>query len=344
MQILKTSKQERKSLFMWWKMELITTSKGGRKLIRNNFMYQLNKTLENSNTCWECDRRQSGSGCKAKVVLDQQNNFLRQSGKHTHAPDPEKVSIEKSRSVIKRAAIGTNASTNNIIAANIAGVTNNILAKLPRMETMRRDVRRQRATHAACPPIPDDGNTLFDIPQRFTVTSTEDEFLKYDDQRVDRNLIFGTGRSLNILQNSDNWFMDWTFLTAPPQFAQLYTVRGLSHGRHIVGANGLLPNKRLDTCNEFLTQIRNLTNHVNPQSVIIDFEQFMMGALDQVYPVVPQKGCLFYLSKNVYKRVQDEGMSQLYMNDEEFRTNIRMISALSFVPIADTIQALSSRG
>ena len=72
---------------------------------------------------------------------------------------------------------------------------------------------------------------------------------------------------------------------------------------------------------------------------MIDFEQSMTGALDQVYPVVPQKCCLFRLSKNVYKRVQDEGMSQLYKNDEEFRTNIIMISALSFVPIADAIQA-----
>ena len=75
---------------------------------------------------------------------------------------------------------------------------------------------------------------------------------------------------------------------------------------------------------------------------MIDFEQSMKGALDQVYPIVPQKGCLFHLSKNVYKRVQYEGMSQLYMNDEEFRTNIRMISALSFVPIADTIQAFDA--
>ena len=58
--------------------------------------------------------------------------------------------------------------------------------------------------------------------------------------------------------------------------------------------------------------------------------------------MVPQKGCLFHLSKNVYKLVQDEGMSQLSMNDEEFRTNIRMISALSFVPIADTIQAFDA--
>ena len=59
---------------------------------------------------------------------------------------------------------------------NIAGVTDNVLAKLLRMETMRRDVRRQIATHAAYPPIPNDGDTLFDIPQRFTVTSTETSF------------------------------------------------------------------------------------------------------------------------------------------------------------------------
>ena len=83
---------------MWWKIEFLTTSKRGRKLIRNNFMYHLNKTLENGNTYWECDKRRSGSGCKANVVLDQQNNFLRQSGEHTHAPDQEKVLVEKSKS------------------------------------------------------------------------------------------------------------------------------------------------------------------------------------------------------------------------------------------------------
>ena len=100
--------------------------------------------------------------------------------------------------------------------------------------------------------------------------------------------------------------MEGTFLTVPPQFAQLYTVHVLIHGRHI------------------------------------DFKQSMMGVLDQVYPVVPQKSCLFHLSKNVYKRVQDEGMPQLCMTDEEFRTNIRMISALSSVPIAVTIRVFDA--
>ena len=156
-----------------------------------------------------------------------------------------------------------NASTINIIAANIVGITDNDLPKLPKMETMHRDVRRQRAAHAAYSPVPDDNDTSFGISQRSTVTSTGDEFVKYDNQTTDRIFIFGTGRSLNFLQNSDNMCMDGTFLTVPPQFAQLFTVNGLSHGRHIVGAYGLLPNKRLDTYNEFLTQISNLTNLVN---------------------------------------------------------------------------------
>ena len=123
--------------------------------------------------------------------MDQQNKFLRQSSEHTHAPDPEKDLVEKSKSAIKRAAIETNASTKSIIAANIAGVTGNVLARLPRMETMRHDVRRERATPAAYPPILGDGDTLFDI-LRFTVTSTGNEFLKYDNQTADRMLILGT--------------------------------------------------------------------------------------------------------------------------------------------------------
>ena len=68
---------------MWWKMEFITTSDGGRKLITNNFMCHLNKTLESGNTYCECDKRRGGSGFKAKVVLDQQNNLLWQSSEHT---------------------------------------------------------------------------------------------------------------------------------------------------------------------------------------------------------------------------------------------------------------------
>ena len=44
----------------------------------------------------------------------------------------------------------------------------------------------------------------------------------------------------------------------------------------------MLPNKRVNFYKEILMQIRNLKNQVNPQSIMIDFQQSMMGALDQV--------------------------------------------------------------
>ena len=86
-----------------------------------------------------------------------------------------------------------------------------------------------------------------------------------------------------------------------------------------------------------LTQVQAITNGVNPESVMIDFEQSMMTAWEHVYPLIPIKGCLFHLCKNIYRHVQSEGLAQHYMDDEDFSVNIRMISAISFVPIADTI-------
>ena len=54
-----------------------------------------------------------------------------------------------------------------------------------------------------------------------------------------------------------------------------------------------------------------------------------------------KKGCLFHLTKNIYRKVQQSGLAQEYINNEQFRNNIRMIGALSFVPIADTVHAFT---
>ena len=99
-----------------------------------------------------------------------------------------------------------------------------------------------------------------------------------------------------------------------------------------------LTNKRRETYSEVLTQLQHLTNNSVPQSAMLDFEQGMMSALRQQYPLVPQKDCLFHLSKSIFRKVQELGLSQRYINDQEFRTNIRMIAAPSFVPIQDTIE------
>ena len=46
-----------------------------------------------------------------------------------------------------------------------------------------------------------------------------------------------------------------------------------------------------------------------------DFESRMLSALNQIFPDIPQVGCLSHLSNNVFRRVQDIGLQQNYLTD-----------------------------
>ena len=261
-------------------MEIFLSERGSIKLVFEGHVFHKNKTLMNGNTYWECSERRSGNGCKMKVTLDPGEDLLNQSGEHTHVPNPERVEAQKVRSRMKGEARGSDAKTNTMVAANMAGCNDGVLGNLPSLETMRRDVRRQRQVHQNLPPIPNPDDNLFQIVYPFDETTTGEPLLHYDNHRQDRILIFGTRESLNFLETSSHWFMDGTFSTVPQQFCQLYTI----HGRNVVGAYCLLPNKRTDTYNEMLTQVQAITNGVNPESVMIDFEQSMMTAWEHIYP------------------------------------------------------------
>ena len=174
-----------------------------------------------------------------------------------------------------------------------------VLAKLPRIDTIQRDVRRQWSVNRPYPEIPK--NNLFEIPDPYNVSSNGEQFVHYENRRDDRLIILGTRENLQFLQNSENWFMDRTFSTAPPQFAQLYMVHGICNGKNIVGCYCLLVNKRMEKYVEVLPQIHLLTNQVVLESAMTDFEQSMIRAIAQVYLLTLLKGCLFHLSKSIYQ-------------------------------------------
>jgi len=74
-----------------------------------------------------------------------------------------------------------------------------------------------------------------------------------------------------------------------------------------------------------LNEVNNLTNGVNPESIMIDFESTMLGARERVYPLVQKKNVFVHLTKNICRKVQEFGLCQEYLNNEQFRSNIRMI-------------------
>ena len=113
--------------------------------------------------------------------------------------------------------------------------------------------------------------------------------------------------------------MAGTFSTVPPQLTQLYTIHGLRHGKNVVVTYCLLTNKRQNIYVEIRQQVEGLTNNINLQSVMTDFHQAMISALNHEYPMVSRSVCLFYFSKSIYRKVQELGLAQRYNNDEEFR-------------------------
>ena len=238
--------------------------------------------------------------------MDAADRFVAQTHQHGHAADLEGNNLLKARTGIKRSAKNIAGKTQNIITANIAGLEENVLARLSNIETIRRDVRRNRPNNH--PPVPDIYDTQFAIPQIYIVDVLGQQFLVYDNGRPDRILLFGTDRI--FLSNAQDRFWNRTFKSSRVQSMQLYTVRELTNHRNIVGAYALLPNKRRTLYVEMLTEVQRVTHNAMPHSLMIDFESCMLIALNQIYPGITQVGCLFHLAKNVFRRVQDIGLTE----------------------------------
>ena len=85
-----------------------------------------------------------------------------------------------------------------------------------------------------------------------------------------------------------------------------------------------------------------LTGDVVPESCMTDFEIGAINAFDTIYPNVPKFECLFHLAQSIFRNVQQLGLGNLYQNNLGFRTNIEMISALAFVPVANVIRDFNS--
>ena len=214
----------------------------------------------------------------ARVTLDENEETIKGPSEHKHPPKPENIAAGKIRSNMRRMVANETTSTTNIIIENqLQQASGETLTKLPKLDTLRRCIWRQRQEQRRYPPIPNGPN--FNIPQEYAITG-EEQFLQYDDGREDRILIFETRHSLDYLENSPNCFMNGTFSVSPPEFAQLYTVHARQNGRNVVGAYNLLPNKILDCYTEILNEIKNLTNGVNPKSIMIDSENSMISVCD----------------------------------------------------------------
>ncbi|CAF0984577.1 unnamed protein product, partial [Brachionus calyciflorus] len=117
----------------------------------------------------------------------------------------------------------------------------------------------------------------------YALTSNKCEFLRYDKKSK-------TDQSLKILSESDEWFMDGTFKSAPKQLMQLFTIHALIRDQNSSTITTIL------TCVYILTQRRSKNAYkqifkvlkdkafknnisLNPKKVMVSYGTFRDGKL-----------------------------------------------------------------
>jgi len=67
--------------------------------------------------------------------------------------------------------------------------------------------------------------------------------------------------------------------------------------------------------------------------IIADFELASINSINEVFNFAIQSACFFNFTQSIYRKIQNVGHSNKYLNDDNFNLLARKIPALAFLPI-----------
>ena len=215
---------------------LTRSQRGAEKLTEGGFSYGKQRRVGGV-THWLCERR---GFCRANIHT-QGTEIIKRTNEHLHAPDEPAVSCCEVKVGMKRKARDTQDSSHQIVGETLQTVSEGTSAKLPKLDSLKRTIQRQRVRLQAAPVQPTSLEQLT-LPEEYKRTSKGEQFLLYDSgPETQRILIFGTQRNLEMLEQSTVWMADGTFKTAPALFTQVYAIHALRGGPDLLKDGHLLP-------------------------------------------------------------------------------------------------------
>nr|XP_054757396.1 uncharacterized protein LOC129263513 [Lytechinus pictus] len=320
-------------------MEWISSDRGGRKLLLGGYIYLKKKDLADGWESFECELRRNRQECKAKVQVLGDNQF-RERTEHSHPPNHGRTNAAKVKMAIKRRATESHEPPQQVLMATLPQATAEGSAALPRLSDIRRNIRRHRQNAVPHLPAPRRLSDL-EVPDEQGFSFGGEQFLIHDSGREDQHriIIFATDTNLRVLGNAESWFADGTFKVVPNIFFQLWTIHAVYESHVVPLVYALVANKTQATYRRVLDVVRERGIRLDPARVTIDFEIAARNAFQHAFPNAEVKGCHFHLCQRIHEKIKQEGLQDLYNDDEEIRGQARMVGALAFVPVNDVVMA-----
>ena len=325
----------------------VLSEKGKDKLVYSGQVYYFHRhAMSNRTICgslWVCERK-STMRCPGKARL--QDDIVTITKAHNHEPSEVNEQIARYNSFIKRKFEETIEPTNIILSNASAILSPAAITRVPPIHHTKRRGQQLRAKLNGALPDPKDRASIPHIPDKFQVTQMNKPFLRYDsgpESGNDRMLIFSSEEATDMLAECNVLFGDGTFDSAPEIFYQLYVIGVYLRGYVFPCVYALLPGKKKETYIELFRQVSFLTNDkMCPTSFMMDFELAQKQAVEVIFPQAHISACLFHLSQNILKKVQDAHMIKLFRKDQSFSENCKMIAAIAFVPLDEVLNAFET--
>jgi hypothetical protein len=316
----------------------ITKSNRGKDIliIEGFTFYQSFTKADKTSIYWKCTEYRKFK-CPGRCTTKNMD-VIQHNNNHNHIPDNSDIKARKILVDMKKLATESQISTQNIIAKCVENVEQSVASKLPATILMKRTIQKTRKNTSGSPPEPMNLTQLI-IPDHYQKTANGDKLLFYDSGlEEDRILIFTTDNFLNHLAQSNHWYADGTFKVVPKLFNQLFTIHALNYQTVIPTIYALMPNRRSEIYIKVLEAIKNLKPDLNPKSIMTDFELSSIKAFNNSFPRAANKGCFFHFTQSIWRKIQQNNdLCKRYKEDSEFASNLKQLTALAFVPVADVI-------
>ena len=323
-------------------VQRINSERKKDKATVEGFIYTLNR-YSNDIEYWVCEKR---GVCKARIHT-RSNNIIKPTtsseliSEHCHGPDSAKLEMLKAYNRLKTEASESEMSTRSLLSKAVQSLPAESINKLPKLDSVKKTIRN-------CKRIQDDdfGNPTtcaeIVIPNSYALTHKGENFLLFDSGigDVNRLLLFGTPKFLNLLKESVSWYCDGTFKVVPEHFFQLYTIHAQKDGYLFPCVYALLNSKSESTYDRIFLKLLEIEPVLNPSSIMVDFEKASMNSLETHF-IASISGCFFHLAQNIYRKIQSEGLSSQYNQDMEYGIKLKMLASLAFVPEHDVIDSFT---
>lgn len=310
------------------KDKIIVSNKGRQKIAFEGYFYNY-KEITMGKIIWRCNKRGCTSLLKTNVAY-----LLLEITEHNHLQDDLKFNRVLFAAAAKKRALDTSETARDIVY-NISKEINYSAYIKPR--EIRDLVNKTRKINDFTI------DKHYDIPFELQNTSRGRKFLQFDSGMFDENriVIFSTEENIDHFHHSKTIVIDGTFKSSPSNFEQLFTVQCVIRGKFLPLIYCFMTKKNEISYKKFFDwmsenyMVKN--DKINDKSILLDFELASYNQAKLYFKDHQLYGCLFHFGQIIWRRVQLLKFSKDFIADYNIKFNVKMILALSFVPIGDVL-------